>query len=403
MQNLICRLKNEISNLDSDTNVHSFYKYTLHPKYLNHNENFISKYDDVPAFYPHSDGNKYNLIREFNKPVIHYEADNFIPDSYYKYNLKNTDHKKMMLNNIETENEISNDFNRRIRQSESGQPIQEIKNEDDERAENLKKLLDQFNSDIDKTNDNMFMNDDRNDIIDETKEKIKKLNNKYHRPKVNKVTEDIEYNNNIIKKLNKTFTIDDVKNAKKDFYRLNKHNKTVMNKELKNELDEVKRDKENESINNNLMNIEDINTKNELKREKENESINNNLMNIEDIKTKREKENENKIRRKIKLKLDIKNEILNDENPNEFYDSVEGIEIKVFAQEDYNNYFNNLLKDSTDFKGNQLEELTKKLVFSNMITLGLNTKSVSNALKRINEQYTQNLKTQENTPIKTPN
>ena len=35
MQNLICRLKNEISNLDSDTNVHSFYKYTLHPKYLN--------------------------------------------------------------------------------------------------------------------------------------------------------------------------------------------------------------------------------------------------------------------------------------------------------------------------------------------------------------------------------
>ena len=29
MQNLICKLKNEISYLDSDTNVHSFYKYIL--------------------------------------------------------------------------------------------------------------------------------------------------------------------------------------------------------------------------------------------------------------------------------------------------------------------------------------------------------------------------------------
>ena len=72
MQNLICKLKNEISDLDSDTNVHSFYKYTLHPKYLNHNDNFISKYDDVPAFYPHPDykNNKYNYILIINCFII---------------------------------------------------------------------------------------------------------------------------------------------------------------------------------------------------------------------------------------------------------------------------------------------------------------------------------------------
>ena len=149
MNTLIPKLKNEMSRLDSNTDVHSFYKYTLHPTYLNHNDNFHSKYDDKPAFYPHSDynGNKYNLVRQFDEPVIHYKADNFTPDTYYQYNLHNVTHKKMMLNNIETQNDISNDFNRRIRESESGQPLQEIKNEDDERAESLKKLLDQFNSD----------------------------------------------------------------------------------------------------------------------------------------------------------------------------------------------------------------------------------------------------------------
>ena len=173
MNNLICRLRKEIleNHYDNDIKVNSYYKYNLNPIYLNHNIDFHSKYDDKPAFITRSEynGNKYNLKRNFDEPIIHYKADNFIPDSYYEYNLRDTDHKKMMLNNIETENEISNDFNRRMRQSESGQPLQEIKNEDDERAESLKKLLDQFNSDINKTNDNMFMNDDRDEIIDETK------------------------------------------------------------------------------------------------------------------------------------------------------------------------------------------------------------------------------------------
>ena len=77
----------------------------------------------------------------------------------------------MMLNNIETENEISNDFNRRIRQSESGQPLQEIKNEDDERAVSLKLLLDKFNSDI----NNAKTIQEKEEIIDKTNVETKKL------------------------------------------------------------------------------------------------------------------------------------------------------------------------------------------------------------------------------------
>ena len=258
MNTLIPKLKNEISHLDSDIDVHSFYKCTLHPNYLNHNNNFHSKYDDKPAFYPHSDynGNKYNLERHFDEPVIHYKADNF--------NLQNTDHKKMMLNNLETENEISNDFNRRTRESESGQTLQEIKNEDDERAENLKKLLDQFNIDINKTNDNMFMNDDRNEIIDEIKKNIEILNNKYHRPRINKAIEDIEFENNInkLKKITKTKS-SDILDIKKQFYRQNSKQKKERNKEAKDIINEIVTEKENEIINTNLMNKEDINIKSE--------------------------------------------------------------------------------------------------------------------------------------------
>ena len=216
--------------------MHSFYKYTLHPKYLNHNENFISKYNDVPAFYPHSnyECNKYNLLRSFDEPIIHYKADNYIPDSYYEFNLKHTNHKKMMINNIETENEIPNDFNRRIRQSESGQPIQEIKQEDDERAVSLKKLLDTFNSDI----DNAKSIQEEEKIIDKTNLEVKKLDFDYHRPKINKAIEDIVFNKKInkFKQLNKDFTNDDVTNAKKEYYRYDENNKKLMVREIKNEI-----------------------------------------------------------------------------------------------------------------------------------------------------------------------
>ena len=57
----------------------------------------------------------------------------------------------MMANNLETENKIGNNFNRRIRQSESGQPLEELKTEDKERTEKLKLLL---NNSIKRTSKN---------------------------------------------------------------------------------------------------------------------------------------------------------------------------------------------------------------------------------------------------------
>ena len=176
MNTLVSKLKKEMSELNSDVDVHSFYKYNLNPIYFNHDINFNSKYDDKPAFIPHSDynGNKFNLERQFDEPIIHYKADNFTPDTYYQYNLQNTDHEKMMLNNLETENEIGNEFNRRTRESDSGQPLQEIKKEDDERAQNLKKLLDEFNNDIrsaesviaiEEVSDNLNKNIDKINVI----------------------------------------------------------------------------------------------------------------------------------------------------------------------------------------------------------------------------------------------
>ena len=97
----------------------------------------------------------------------------------------------------------------------------------------------------------------------------------------------------------------------------------------------------------------------------------------------------------------IKNEIENEENPIQVINSVEAT--KVFIQDDYNNYLNNLSNQRTEFIGNELIELNKKLVYSNLNQLGPNTKLVANALKKINEQYiiNDNIKTQENTPVKT--
>ena len=223
---------------------------------MNHNENFISKYDDKSAFYINSfyNGNKYNLKRNFDEPVIHYKTQDFIPDSYYEYNLKNTDHKKMMLNNIETENEISNDFNRRQRQSESGQPLQKIKDEDNERAESLKKLLDQFNSNIIHAESIQ----DIEEYTDKTNVKVKKLNNEYHRPKINKAIEDIEFNNTInkIKKLDTSFNDNDATDAKQYYYRQDKNKKKEVNKELKIELEkEIKKIELEEEIEKKIMKI----------------------------------------------------------------------------------------------------------------------------------------------------
>ena len=54
----------------------------------------------------------------------------------------------MMINNLETEHEIPNDFNRRLRQSESGQSLEKIKTEDTERAKSPKLFMDEFNKEM---------------------------------------------------------------------------------------------------------------------------------------------------------------------------------------------------------------------------------------------------------------
>ena len=50
-------------------------------------------------------------------------------------------HAKMMLNNYQTELEIGNDFNRRLRYDDTNETLQEIAKEDDERTTTFKLLL----------------------------------------------------------------------------------------------------------------------------------------------------------------------------------------------------------------------------------------------------------------------
>ena len=226
MNNLIKKLRHEINNPNSkEVDVHSYYKYKLEPKIFDHNKDFVPKYDNKKAFEVESyyNGNKYNLDRPNNDYTIHYKSKDFIPDSYYEFNLKNTNHKKMMLNNLETENEIGNDFNRRIRQSESTQPIEELKTEDDERTENLKLLLEQFN----KENNNITTIEEQEELKDETHDKLKNIDNNYHKPVINKVVEHTNFNNQLkkIEKLGDKISKTDILEIKKNFSRLSKLDK----------------------------------------------------------------------------------------------------------------------------------------------------------------------------------
>ena len=230
MNNLFNKLKKEIVTepFHKDINVKSYYNYKLDPMVFNHFKDFKEKYDDKPAFVVKNsyNGNKYNLERKPIDHTIHYRSKEFIPDSYYEFNLKNTDHKQMMKNNIETENDISNSFNIRTRQAESGQSIQEIQTEDQERAENLKLLLEQYNKDYD---DTLFY-EDLDDVKDATHDKLKELDNKYHKPVINKAVEDIAFDKNVntMKKILKgKITNDEIIHGKKIFYRLknNDHKK----------------------------------------------------------------------------------------------------------------------------------------------------------------------------------
>ena len=124
--------------------VKSFYKYKLNDSSnINYNYSFTPKYNlkvwDKPI--SNYNDNKYNLERENKNYEMSYQTDDFTPDSYYQFNLKGMTHAKMMLNNYQTELEIGNDFNRRLRYDDTNETLQEIAKEDDERTTTFKLLL----------------------------------------------------------------------------------------------------------------------------------------------------------------------------------------------------------------------------------------------------------------------
>ena len=77
-----------------------------------------------------------------------------------------------------------------------------------------------------------------------------KLDFDYHRPKINKAIEDIDYNKKInkFKKLNQDFTNDDAINTKKHYYKHDEHNKKLMVREIKNEIKQAKINNKNKFI-----------------------------------------------------------------------------------------------------------------------------------------------------------
>ena len=264
MNNLFNKLKQEIVSqpFHKDIDVKSYYNYKLDPIVFNHLKDFKEKYDDKPAFVVKTsyNGNKYNLERKPIDHTIHYRSKQFIPDSYYEFNLKNTDHKQMMKNNIETENDISNDFNIRTRQAESGQTIQEIKTEDQERAENLKLLLEQYNKVYDDYDaNNILFYDELPNKKNAVSDKLKELDNKYHKPVINKAVEDVAFDKNVntMKKILKgKLTNDEIIHGKKIFYRLkNNDHKKEFNDGITDNIDKFNeallKDEETAKINKN--------------------------------------------------------------------------------------------------------------------------------------------------------
>ena len=76
------------------------------------------------------------------------------PSIIYELNLSDgITHKQMMKNNIETENGISNDFNRRLRQTQ-GSDLEEIKNEDIEEQKTYEFCVASVIADYKKTREN---------------------------------------------------------------------------------------------------------------------------------------------------------------------------------------------------------------------------------------------------------
>ena len=127
MNNLIKELKSEMNRPIKEPVVKSYYKYKL-IKYdnIDYNKGFTPKYNlnvknETKLNY---NDNKYNLVRNDVNHEMSYKSSNFTPDSYYQFKLEGMTNKQMELNNYQTELGIGNDFNRRIRNDDTGESLQ---------------------------------------------------------------------------------------------------------------------------------------------------------------------------------------------------------------------------------------------------------------------------------------
>ena len=122
MNMLIKEFKNEMNEPIKKPILKSFYNYKI-TKYdnINYNKGFTPKYDlnVTNKTKLNYDDNKYNLKRDNVNYEMSYKSDDFIPDSYYQFNLKGMTNKKMEISNYQTELGIGNDHNRRIRNDDS--------------------------------------------------------------------------------------------------------------------------------------------------------------------------------------------------------------------------------------------------------------------------------------------
>ena len=266
MNLLIKEFENEMNKPKEQAKVTSFYKYKLNDPYnFDHNIGFTPKYNlkvwDKPT--SNYNDNKYNLKREDISYEMSYKSDNFTPDSYYQFDLEGMTNDKMRVNNYQTELGQSTDLNRRIRNDDTGETLQEIAEEDNERITSFKTLLSEYNK-------NLVIattQDDKNEVTNKYEEDKITQNRKYNKPIIMKIPENIKFNKNI-EKLKKTakkydnlihkkdtqtdFINEKFKDYKKTFYRETKANKN----EVLNQMDS----------NNLNMNAEILEHKNNAKK-----------------------------------------------------------------------------------------------------------------------------------------
>ena len=247
MNVLITKFENEMNKPKEEPKVTSFYKYKLNDPYnFDHNNGFIPKYNlkvwDKQPISNYND-NKYNLKRENKNYEMSYKSDSFTPDSYYQFNLQNMTNDRMRLINHQTELEIGNDFNRRIRNDDTGETLQEIKAEDDERTTSFKSLLNEYNKNLAIAT----TQDDKDEVTNKYEEDKYTENKKYNKPTIMKVPENIKFNK-VVEKLKKTAKIYDnlkltkanesdfinqkMKDYKKTFFREEKQNKELILDEM---------------------------------------------------------------------------------------------------------------------------------------------------------------------------